>query len=230
MSSRDGFVVRDRHVGTLFDEKMIRAVARLGVRALAAYDAVVDVSWSVGERVCLADAALRLPRAYDLGDLDEVLAVLVEEGLLEPGGKVPAGVWSRWYGDAWRRRDDSRRAGRAGAAKRWGTPRNGAANGAAISDANGTPNALNPPTDPPSIEGGGLRRKGGTGGRNGSRPVNGPDAPKPTVRVWSGPERVSAVLGPSDGRGDDPRGEDGGLRRLPRPAFLGGDVTEVLET
>lgn len=226
--TREGFIVRDRHVSTYLDAKVLRAVARLGPSAAVAYDQLLDYSWAQGERATLEDALLGFPVAlYGIGDVSAYLAVFVEVGLLDGDGRVPDAAWDRWFGPAAARKAAAREGGVEGARRRWGKGRNGVPNG----DPNGvpirTPNALRPSSDRPPLTG---RR---TGGRNGQHPataVDAPDGPERTVRVWSGPERVSAVLGPSDGRGDVPRGEDGEVRRLPRPAFLGGDVTEVLET
>lgn len=111
----DGFPTADVDVGLLADDRVLDAVERSGSRTLVAYLAVLTTSWARGERVQLATAIRRTSAIYRLEEvLDELLATLVDVGLLDADGRIPATTWASWYGAAAGRRQLRREAGRRG--------------------------------------------------------------------------------------------------------------------
>jgi hypothetical protein len=169
---RDGFATRDRSTTTYHDAKVVRAVARAGLAAAVAWDALVDASWSSGSRVKLEEALLGLPRAFALGDELELARVLEEEGLLDSEHRVPVSSWEGWYVPAAGRRAAARAGGLEGARRRWGSPPDRVPIREPIRGAN----ALRPPTSP--RKGGGGRRGGGVEeGTRATVRVDGPPAP-----------------------------------------------------
>jgi hypothetical protein len=136
----------------LTDDRVQDAVALVGSAAVVAYLAVVTGSWSRGERVALSSAVRRLPRVYDLGDLDELAATLARVGLLDADGRIPETTWASWYGPAKARADALAKLSPMGVAARRDRHGN--------RDGNRGGNTL-PPTLP--LIGGGGRIRGGVG-------------------------------------------------------------------
>lgn len=114
MSRDDGFAVADLSTDLLDDPKVKALWRDLGDQgrmghALTLYTATVLASWRAGARVTVNDAA---PVWLVLDD--ELLAALVRVKLLDKSGRLPLRSWKGWYGPAWERREQRRRAGRLG--------------------------------------------------------------------------------------------------------------------
>jgi hypothetical protein len=120
MSRDASWLRRDHDLNFLMDDAVMNAVERLGLRAIVAYTAVLDASWAAGKRVTLPWAIRRLPRVYDLGDTDDLVAGLVEAGLLDPDGGIRASSWETWFLPAQERRAKRSQGGVEGNARRWG--------------------------------------------------------------------------------------------------------------
>ena len=114
MSRPDGFPTADVDVDVLADDRILAAVRQAGPWAALAYLAVVTASWARGERSTFQAAVDRLPRVYDVGDVDELEAALIAAGLLDDAGRIPASTWASWYEPAQARRLERREAGRRG--------------------------------------------------------------------------------------------------------------------
>jgi hypothetical protein len=117
--TRELFAKRDRSVRTYHDAKVVRGVARAGLRLAVAWDELLDASWSDGDRVTLEDAVLALPRAFDLGDVAELAGIMREVGLLDDEDRVPLEAWERWYEPAARRKLAASEAAAKANAARW---------------------------------------------------------------------------------------------------------------
>lgn len=119
MSRDEGFTIADCSTSHLDDPKvkaMWRTLApdadRMN-RALVLHQATVLMSWREGRRVTALDAA----PAWQLV-IDEAIADLTDNELLDHEGKVPRRSFQKWYGAAKRRRDLVRAEWRDRQAKR----------------------------------------------------------------------------------------------------------------
>jgi len=111
--------------------------------AFMAYMAVVGESWKAGRRVAIADAwPALLP--FDV----EVVGSLVEAGLLDSKGMVPAKAWNGWYRQAHERREKARERWRRANDKRGGESTNNS--GQAASAPRGSRDDA-PVVPPPSV-------------------------------------------------------------------------------
>jgi hypothetical protein len=114
VSRATGFSHADIDVNLLSDPKLRAARKRLPdpesqKAAVLTYIAVVLESWRIGERLTVMQA---LPEWLNYSE--QVVAALVAEGLLDKAERVPAKVWTDWYGVAEARREQRRSAGAAG--------------------------------------------------------------------------------------------------------------------
>jgi hypothetical protein len=114
MSRDGGFEVGDRSTATLSDTRLIRAVAIAGPWTVPAWDAIVDASWSKGERVTLDDAVLRLPSVYRplIAKLDVYRDALRTVGLLDGDSRIRQESWAVWFDPANQRREAKRKRDR----------------------------------------------------------------------------------------------------------------------
>lgn len=106
MSRDDGFAVMDVDTDIVNDPKF-RRIQRSSPEhvapAIAAYVAILGESWHSGRRVQIGDAwPVILP--VD----DAVVASMIEAGLLDRRGMLPAKVWKAWFEPVKERRDASR--------------------------------------------------------------------------------------------------------------------------
>lgn len=115
MARDEGFTIADISTVYLDDEK-VRRLWRLLMpdvpamcEAILVHEAAVLASWREGKRVTVDQAApLWLPTR------DEIVARLVEVGLLDSTRRVPARSWRSYFEPARVRRDARRVAGAAG--------------------------------------------------------------------------------------------------------------------
>lgn len=180
MSRDDGFTIGDRSTRTLYDLRLVRAVRRVGLCAIVAWDAVVDASWEAGRRVCFEDAVDTLP--FQLGDVQAIKEALTAEGLMEDG-LVREASWLGWFGVASTRRDLKRERDRRYNANRTAPRRR--RNGARTSDVrseNGAPDRTDRsgPSSPsvPTV------LTAPTGGNARATWTNGDDEPEYSALQW----------------------------------------------
>jgi hypothetical protein len=181
----DGFPVADVDVRILLDARVLRAVRSAGADAVVAYIAVLTASWADGERVLAGEAIDALPRVY-IGDPDAVVAALVDVGLLDSSGRIPAATWDSWFGPAADRREGRRERGRAGGLKSGAVRRSrreadGEAQLEPTVQANGKPSGTLPTDRPPD-----AATSVAAGGRSSAAPARGgaaPDDREPVLRV-----------------------------------------------
>lgn len=115
MSRDDGFAVADVSVHLMDDDKVKRLyrdldgdLGRMG-HAMLLREATLLASWRDGCRRTVEEAA-PLWLAVD----DELVAALVRVGLLDRAHRTPLRSWKTWFGPAYDRREQRRRAGKLG--------------------------------------------------------------------------------------------------------------------
>lgn len=123
MSNTDGFVVMDIAVDIVNDAKFKR-LARLHPElfptAFTSYMAVLGESWKDGRKAAIEDAwPAQVPFS------DSVVTALQEVGLLDKKGQVQSRAWSRWFLEAFKRREATRERWRRANAHRSGPPPEG---------------------------------------------------------------------------------------------------------
>jgi len=150
-----GFQLANVDVGILQDPKcvkLIKLVPDEGERAstMLVYEQTMFESWRVGERVTASEAEI-------LWEPTETrVAALQKVGLLDDEGRVTESAWDKHYGEALRRIEQRREAGRIGghasAAKRkHGSPAASPPPKRRRSNGEAPPNLT--PADPPSPKG-----------------------------------------------------------------------------
>jgi hypothetical protein len=114
MSRDDGFAIADISTSTLEDVKfraLWRTLNEPGTmsQAVVIYLATLLESWKSGERVCAEVAA-----PMWVANADTIASILSSVGLLDAQGMVPEHVWDNWFGPAYSRREEKRKAGSIG--------------------------------------------------------------------------------------------------------------------